>query len=265
MKTKIPNLILLFSVAVLICGCGVKKTKSSGLPADEYDVYLLIGQSNMAGRGTMIPADTAVIEGVFLLDSLGNIIPARNPLNLHSSVRKSVREQQIGPAFIFSKTMHEKTGRNILLVVNAKGGTGLNSWLKGASQGYYSEAVRRAKQAQEYGEIKAILWHQGENNSANPDDYLVKLKGMVSDLRQDLGLTAEDVPFIAGEIAPWHRNREIFNPVIHQVSDSIPNASWVSSEGAGMLRGESDPHFSRDGQLLMGKRYAEKVLEMTGR
>ena len=31
-----------------------------------------------------------------------------------------------------------------------------------------------------------------------------------------------------------------------------------------MLKDEEDPHFSRDGQILLGRRYADKVLEMTG-
>ena len=48
----------------------------------EYDVYLLIGQSNMAGRGTMHASDTThSIEGVYLLSDAGEVLEARNPLN----------------------------------------------------------------------------------------------------------------------------------------------------------------------------------------
>ena len=46
--------------------------------SQDYDIYLCIGQSNMAGRGDMAPGDDAVLEGVFLLDSLG--VPVENIL-----------------------------------------------------------------------------------------------------------------------------------------------------------------------------------------
>jgi hypothetical protein len=29
-----------------------------------------------------------------------------------------------------------------------------------------------------------------------------------------------------------------------------------------MLKDETDPHFSREGQILLGERYAEKVMKM---
>ena len=56
----------------------------------EYDVFLLIGQSNMAGRGHMIDGDEEIIdENVFILDEKGEVVPARNPLNIYSSIRKN--------------------------------------------------------------------------------------------------------------------------------------------------------------------------------
>ena len=43
---------------------------------DEFDVFLLIGQSNMAGRGWLFPDDTAVMEGVFILNDRDEVVPA---------------------------------------------------------------------------------------------------------------------------------------------------------------------------------------------
>ena len=38
--------------------------------SDDYDIYLLIGQSNCAGRGYFLPEDTLnVLEGVWLLNA----------------------------------------------------------------------------------------------------------------------------------------------------------------------------------------------------
>ena len=63
-------------------------------PRKNYDVYLLIGQSNMAGRGEMTEADKIPMEGVWLLDAEGNIVPATAPLNRYSTIRKKAGVQK---------------------------------------------------------------------------------------------------------------------------------------------------------------------------
>ena len=238
-----------------------------------FDVFLLIGQSNMAGRGTMLPEDvTEKLENVWLLNEEGEAVEAHNPLNQYSTVRKSLSMQQINPGYSFSKKIVRETGRKVLLVVNALGGSSIGMWEKtagfvtdAASIAYgklklYDEAVRRTRQAMELGELKAILWHQGEANSSNPDSYKTVLAQFVSDLRADLG--TPDVPFICGELAYWRSSSAGFNEMIRTVSTVVPYSDWVSAEGAGMLKDETDPHFSRDGQILIGERYADKVLQM---
>lgn len=224
---------------------------------EDYDIYLLIGQSNMAGRGYMLEADTLnFIDGVWLLNSDGVPEKAKSPFNKYSSIRKELKMQNIGPGESFSKEIHRRTKKKILLVVNARGGSSIKSWLPSAKDGYFDEAVRRTKQALDYGTLKAVLWHQGESNSGNPSNYLNDLKLMVEELRKRLNVP--NVPFVAGEIAPWHPNRNKFNTVIHNIKDSIYNSDWVSSEGCAPRTDFKDPHFSRDGQMLLGFRYAEK-------
>lgn len=228
-------------------------------PSAVYDVFLLLGQSNMAGRGLMIDGDEKVFDdNVFLLNDEGEPVPATNPLNRYSSIRKDLSAQQIGPGFSFSQEISKSTGRKVLLVVNARGGSHINEWAVGGD--FYKEAVKRAKEAMRYGKLKAILWHQGEAGSSSPESYLDELSPIVNGLRKDL--CAPGIPFIAGEIAAWHQNASKFNPVIGGIAAEIQNSDYVSSEGCTWLKDESDPHFSRNGQILLGKRYAEKVLEM---
>lgn len=74
-------------------------------------------------------------------------------------------------------------------MVNARGGSSINSWLKGAKDDYYGEALSRIRQAMKYGTLKAIIWHQGEADSRNPEAYMAKLQKLVADLREDLGDT----------------------------------------------------------------------------
>ena len=240
-----------------------------GAYADEYDVFLLIGQSNMAGRGYMLEEDMKVFdENVFILNEAGEIVPATNPLNQYSSIRKGMSIQRVGPGYGFAMKMSRETGRKILLVVNAKGGTTLSQWAKGeGGDGFYEEAVRRTKQAMQYGTLKAILWHQGCGDSKNTDVYLDNLAIFVRNLRDDLGA---DVPFIAGELGQWRPNVAAFNEMIHSISEYIPKSDWVSSEGGMPIaspdpEGEpnlKDPHFDRASQIVIGERYADKVLKM---
>lgn len=229
---------------------------------DDYDVYLLIGQSNMAGRGTMLAEDTLnVIEGVWLLDPDGIPEPAKAPLNKYSTIRKNLGMQQIGPGNSFAEEIHKATGRKILLVVNARGGSALEVWMPGnTASGYFDAAVKRTRQAMQHGDLKAIIWHQGESSSGRSETYPDSLSVFVSALRQEFG--DDDIPFVAGEVGHWTDHAEEFNSMISHISERIPCSDYVSSEGCSMLKDESDPHFSRDGQILLGKRYAHKVLEM---
>lgn len=260
MKRSVLGILLVGAVlAGLLAGCGSPRKTAS---ADTgYDVYLLIGQSNMAGRGKMLPQDTLkAIEGVWLLGPDDKPVPAKNPLNQYSTIRKDIKMQQICPGTAFSQTMRAKRDRDILIVMNARGGTTLDQWVEGTE--YYSEAVRRTLEGMKYGTLRGILWHQGcgDSSPAKVAVYMDKLSGMVAALRRDLGV-GNSVPFIAGELAYWRKSSAGFNEMIHGISSKIPNSSWVSAEGCTWLKGEKDPHFGRDGQLLLGQRYAEEMLK----
>ena len=236
----------------------------------EYDVYLLIGQSNMAGRGELLEEDYAEIPNVYLLDSEGTPVAAKNPMNIYSSIRKAGDSlQQMGPGASFASTVVEQTGRKLLLVVNARGGSAIAEWAKGAtatSPSFYDEAVRRTQQAMEYGALKGILWHQGCSDQKNTS-YMTQLTALAKNLRNDFGA---DVPFIVGQLGDWRSSSANFNTNIQNVNDYIIYSDWVSSQGCVPIITEesdgqpdlTDPHFNRASQITMGKRYAQKILKM---
>ena len=245
----------------------------------EYDVYLLIGQSNMAGRGELLEEDYAEIPNVYLLDSEGNPVPAKNPMNIYSSIRKADNQQLMGPGASFASTITAQTGRKVLLVVNARGGSAIAEWAKGTttsikvgnattatSLSFYSEAVRRTQQAMEYGALKGILWHQGCSDQKNIT-YMTQLTALAKNLRNDLGA---DVPFIVGQLGDWRSSSVNFNVNIQSINDYLTYSDWVSSQGGvPIVTAESngqpdttDPHFNRASQITMGKRYAQKILKM---
>ncbi len=218
----------------------------------------------MAGRGKLLKADTLHnIKGVWLLNDKDKPEPARNPLNRYSTIRKGYKMQQMSPGYGFATKIHAKTGRKILLVHNARGGTRVGWWQPNsdhAEPNYYNEAVRRTKRAMRYGTLRAILWHQGCGDSSEQNRvlYMERLQSLAAALRKDLN--APDVPFIVGELAYWRY--EEMNKIIRTVAEHIPNSDYVSAEGCGMLKDERDPHFDRAGQLLLGSRYADKILSI---
>lgn len=234
--------------------------------ADQFDVYLLIGQSNMAGRGELEANDTTdIIEGVWLLDSVGKPVPAVAPLNKFSTDRKDIKLQGYNPGVEFSRIMHKRNGRPVLLVVNARGGSHIRQWQPGGRSGYFDEAVRRTRQAQEFGNLRAILWHQGETDiQKKTPDYANMFHTMISSLRKELD--SDSTPVILGQTGRWNwadlNDIDRFNDsVIPMTAKLVPNASYVTNQRLKRRYkdNERDPHFGREAQQELGKRYADAV------
>lgn len=232
----------------------------------ELDLYLCIGQSNMSGRGYINESlgDLDPVGNTYLLTPGYSWEQALNPLNKYSSRRKELSMQRISPAYGFANHIKNKTTAPVGLIVNAMGGSSMAHWTKGNSEGLYEAALLRAKEAQKWGTFKAILWHQGESNSGSSSvtSYPNQLKAMVDNFRSDLGET--DLYFVAGELAYWRgggTGSTAFNEMIGTISTFIENSDFVSAAGLTPLINESDPHFDRASNILLGERYAEKVLE----
>jgi hypothetical protein len=221
-------------------------------PREKLHVYLLIGQSNMAGRAKFTEEEAGVIEKCYLLNDQDQWEAAKNPLNRYSTIRKGLGMQKMNPGYTFSlKMLEANTDLSIGLVVNAKGGTKIEQWTKGTR--FYNEAVRRTKEAQKSGTLKGILWHQGESNSGNPDGYLDKLKTLIEDLRKDLG--DDSLPFVAGQV----NQVPAINDQIAQLPQKVPQTGFVSSEG---LNCYDRWHFDEKSMKLLGERYATQIQEL---
>ena len=269
---RILYLMLLMSLSASTLLYAKKKNNN------DYDVYLLIGQSNMAATNKMklLPSDTTeIIPGVWLLNDKDIPEPAKNPLNRYSSVTSN--DGGLGLGTSFGKKISAKTNRKVLLVVNALGGTEIEQWAKDApniwrkgSKAYgkkqlYAEAVRRAKEGLKYGKLKGVLWHQGEGNSGSGKvgKYPSQLSELVKNLRKDLNVP--NVPFIAGELSYLRGNgtgSTNFNNMIRNIASFIPNSDWVSTEGLSTIE-EDQTHFNTGSQLILGERYADKILKLT--
>jgi hypothetical protein len=249
----------------------VRVTSGDGTGTTEYrltfevlprlDLYLCIGQSNMAGRGYMDASqgDGVPLENAFLFTPAFGFVKAVNPMNQYSSIRKELNMQEISPSWGFAKYLSDrrpqaKTG----LIVNARGGSAMEEWLKG--EPLYDSTVERTQKALAWGDLKGIIWHQGESNSgaAKVAAYPAQLAAMVGSLREDL--SSPGACFIAGELIYSYSGAPAFNPMIRTVSSFLENADWVSAEGL-TPRASGDVHFSRESNILLGERYALKMID----
>lgn len=234
-------------------------------PTSDLDldaVFLLIGQSNMAGRGYMRSKDMAYIVNTWLLcnDTLA-WVPAKNPLNWYSTIRKRDDVQRIGPGYGFSlKLQRVLPGLNVGLVVQARGATKIKHWQKGNERGYYANAVKLALEAKKSGPLKAVLWHQGESDRDQTSTYMKRLTTLIRDLRTDL--EDPNLPFIAGQLANPSVDGEydLFNEMIVDLPNVVDNTGVVLVDET--IGTDDRSHFDCKGQIRVGKRYCDEFLAL---
>ena len=142
-----------------------------------------------------------------------------------------------------------------------------DQWKKPLANEYdgnpYEYLVKLAKIAQQSGVIKGILIHQGESNFED-QDWPKKVKKIYDDLMKDLGLDPKDVALLAGEVVNADQNGEKanVNVIMKNLPGTLPNSYVISS--AGVPANRDRLHFTADGQREMGRRYAEKMLNLMG-
>ena len=218
---------------------------------ENLDLYLLIGQSNMAGRGAVTDADTQTHPRIWMLNRENQWVPAKDPVHFDKSVAG------VGLCSEFARRVAAAYPQtSIGLVPCAFGGSSIQEWQPNAR--HYKAAVARMKIAMKNGKLKAILWHQGESNSGNAEKiaaYPELFRNMISSLRKELG--AESVPVLIGELGHYKANYFSFNKILPRVVAETPQSALVTAEG---LFSKNDiVHFDRDSLLTFGARYFEAL------
>lgn len=215
--------------------------------------FLLIGQSNMAGRGFVedaLPVDTS---RVFVTRNC-RWWPFYRPVNPD---RKTAG---VNLAERFAERFCEKYDSEAGLICCADGGSRLDQWKKGEI--LFENAVFHAKMAQKSSQILGILWHQGESDCG--DDlrftYRERFETFVRDFREATGLW--DVPFLVGglgdflsvcQVSPSLKNYATVNEALRSVAESDPRMAFVSAEGLGA--NPDNLHFCSAALYEFGSRY----------
>ena len=239
--------------------CSAEETVNPPGDPGEFHLYLLMGQSNMAGRGA-VSEDVVAPERVLKLTAEMKWAPASDPIHFDKPQIAGA-----GPGSGFGPAMAEADeGVTIGLIPCAFGGTPLSRWVKGGD--LYENAVKRTRAAAKQGTLKGVIWHQGESDSGEEElaeTYAERLYGMIGDLRDDLKLP--DLPVVVGELGEFLQTERYpyagaVNRALEELPEQVSNTAFVDAEG---LTAKSDEvHFDAESCREFGRRYARAMLDL---
>jgi hypothetical protein len=253
--------IVIFVIFVLlVAGCSDQYASRR-----TFHLYLLAGQSNMAGRGAVDEQDRQPHPRVFALNKEGQWRPATEPLHFDKPQIVGV-----GPGLAFGKAMAEyKKHVKIGLIPCAAGGSPISSWTEGGYHSQtkshpYDDAIRRTRIAMQSGVVKGIIWHQGESDS-KPElakIYQARLEELIAKFRREF--SDDDLPFVVGKLGDFYVARNPNAATINEMLQSLPltvkNTACVDTAD---LTPKGDlVHFDAKSERELGRRYAERMIKL---
>ncbi len=215
--------------------------------------FLLIGQSNMAGRGFLNEAHEVDNSRLWVLRN-GRWQRLYRPVNGDRSF------SGVCLAESFAEAYAKKYDVDVGLIPCADGGTSLQQWRVGGL--LYDHAICQARLAQRTSTIAGVLWHQGEGDcgASSYPTYAERFQPMMQALCEDLGLC--DVPFLVGGLGdflpgfvndPNLANYSLVNEQLMRVAQANERVGFVSAEG--LTSNPDSLHFDAASLHEFGLRY----------
>ena len=251
-----------------------------------FQIYLCFGQSNMEGNATPEACDRVGVSPRFVtMNVCGDEKAGWQKFQWRTAVPPLVAPTTgLTPADYFGRRMVDFLPENVRVgvVMAAVGGASIDlfdkrlysdylktqpDWMKHIASRYdgnpYASLIAAAREAMKQGVVKGILFHQGETNTADPT-WPARVKTVYEDLLADLGLQAADVPLLMGEVVQTDQGGVCgaHNAIIDNIAKTIPTAHVVSSKDCPQ-RGDG-LHFTAEGYRILGKRYADVMLQLLG-
>ena len=233
----------------------------------EVEVFLFLGQSNMFGYNT----DSSVLP-----ESLHPDPHVQNFKN--GRWHPFVLEKQVGPELSASGLLARSSDIGIIkLAVNS---TSLFAWSPNWSvdkaeltgnvkSGFLFkkllDVVSEAKRTKKIS-IQAIFWMQGETDAKYEIaavQYKENLIELITALRSEFG--DPELPFIFGLVDPpvsCCPNRDIVRKAQLEVANIMDRVEIVSIDD--LSRQADQLHLDENGQIALGRRYAETYLDLKG-
>ncbi len=221
---------------------------------------LIIGQSNMAGRGFKDEVEPINNNRIKVLRN-GRWQPMFFPVNPDRPF------SGVCLAESFADIYSNEKGVDVGIIPCADGGTSLDQWQPGGL--LFDHACYMAELASRTSTIAAVLWHQGESDCA-PELYPLyekKLTNIINEFRKRLNLY--DVPFLLGGLGDFlpqctlgenFGNYAKVNEAIKSVADNNEMTGFVSATGLGA--NPDNLHFSAKALREFGVRYYNEFVKI---
>ncbi|UXP33892.1 sialate O-acetylesterase [Reichenbachiella agarivorans] len=233
---------------------------------DSLYIFLMAGQSNMAGRGFVEPEDTIPNKRILTIDQSMNWIYAKEPLHFYEPKMTGL---DCGLSFARALLDSLPEGISVAMIPCAVGGSSIEKWLYNRNhrgvdllENYKSKVAF----AQKYGRVKGILWHQGESN-AKIDQipaYGQKLDSLIAIFRATVA--NDTLPVFVGELGQYtqpvdkQQRWDALNETIREVANGDSNIYIVETQG---LTHKGDyTHLDSESLRELGIRYAQRYLGM---
>jgi hypothetical protein len=241
-------------VTLLLCFLAFFAKGVAVEPDPNFHLYLLIGQSNMAGRGVLDAESKQAHPRVLMLGKDMKWEPATDPLHFDKPIAA------VGPGLAFGRAMADANPAvKIGLIPCAMGGSKIEEWAPGTKN--HTAMLARAREALKTGVLKGILWHQGEANVKDPSNYAALLQALIAGLRKEFN--APEVPFVAAEITAFKPDRDSidrFNEILHAQSKHVAKYACVKTQD---LKDKGDQlHYDTASARELGRRYATALLAL---
>lgn len=248
---------------------------------EHFEVYLLAGQSNMDGRGSVSdlsaqqrkPMGQAIIFYRNVSIASDGWQPLQPGFSRPPKFKGDLPAPTFGVEIGFAQSMlKSQPNTKLALIKGSKGGTNLRAdWKAGVkgdkkSQGpQYRDFVKTIQAATaeltKRGDtftIRGLLWHQGESDSKSSVKlYSSRLENLIERIREDVGIP--DLPVVVGEVFD-NGKRDNVRQATQNVAISSSTVGLVTSEGT--TTWDPGTHFDAASQLLMGNRYGKQMLKL---
>ncbi|KGR90190.1 acetyl xylan esterase [Ureibacillus massiliensis 4400831 = CIP 108448 = CCUG 49529] len=218
--------------------------------------FLMLGQSNMAGRGFIHEVPPIYNERIQMLRN-GRWQMMTEPINYDRPVAGISLAGSFAEAW--SRQNLEDT---IGLIPCAEGGSTLDEWA--VDQTLFQHAITEAKFAMQNSELAGILWHQGESDSVNGNYkvYYKKFLLIIEALRKELN--APNIPLIIGGLGGFLGKEgfgkncteyQYLNEELQKFALEQDNCYFVTAEG--LTSNPDGIHIDAISQRKFGLRYYE--------
>ena len=249
-----------------------------GVPEElqgKLSLFILAGQSNMAGRGQVSESDRNGNSRVFVF---GNdyrwriaVEPIDDPGNQVDRVSLDP-DAGPGPGLAFATSLVEqRPDMAIGLIPCAMGGSSIYQWRRSLSEDtLYGSCLKRVRAASTMGNVAGLLFFQGEADAMAPelyqetvllpDEWGGRFRTLVNNWRDDLGWP--ELPVVFAQIGT-HAAPEIFvNWAIvqeQQGSVQMPLCEMITTDDLALA---DIVHFTSESYQIIGRRYAEAYLSL---